>query len=385
MSAERFRGIRIFDITDLKKAEAGRGGADLPRIAHAHAGHRSEGQGEPSTSTVRARARSDRAKSWPAAPGSIPKEDPNTALFSIDVIKVPLASAGEGGDRQSPAHLRGPEDRRHRGPVAGRRSRAGHAELADDQSVSRHHGLPGDRPGRRRLLGQRHPDGHLRSREPGAPRSRRSTRTSPTGTRRRSTTTAPRSCSPTSGAAVGRPRCRATDLPTWGADAIFDIVDKKLRFGGYYKMPAAQTEQENCVAHNGSLIPVPGRDIMVQAWYQGGVSVFDFTDSANAVRDCVLRPRPDRRDKQLVSGGYWSTYWYNGNIYGAEIARGLDVFRLTAERAPDAERDRRRHAGPLRASSTRSSSRASPGRRRSSSRARISISSRGARRCRRIA
>ena len=80
-----------------------------------------------------------------------------------------------------------------------------------------------------------------------------------------------------------RPRCRATDLPTWGADAIFDIVDKKLQFKGYYKMPAPQTDQENCVAHNGSLIPVPGRDIMVQAWYQGGVSVFDFTDSANPV------------------------------------------------------------------------------------------------------
>ena len=77
-----------------------------------------------------------------------------------------------------------------------------------------------------------------------------------------------------------RPRCRATDPPNWGADAIFDIVDRKLKFEGYYKMPAPQTEQENCVAHNGSLVPVPGRDIMVQAWYQGGVSVFDFTDSA---------------------------------------------------------------------------------------------------------
>ena len=92
-----------------------------------------------------------------------------------------------------------------------------------------------------------------------------------------------------------RPRCRATDPPTWGADAIFDIVDRKMRFGGYYKLPAPQTEQENCVAHNGSLIPVPGRDIMVQAWYQGGVSVFDFTDSTQACRDRVLRSRPDRR------------------------------------------------------------------------------------------
>ena len=80
-----------------------------------------------------------------------------------------------------------------------------------------------------------------------------------------------------------RPRCRATDPVTWGANAIFDIVDRKMRFAGYYKMPAPQTEQENCVAHNGSLIPVPGRDIMVQAWYQGGVSVFDFTDPARPV------------------------------------------------------------------------------------------------------
>ena len=99
--------------------------------------------------------------------------------------------------------------------------------------------------------------------------------------RRRSTSTARRSSSPTSGAAA-RPR-RATDPPTWGADAIFDIVDRKLKFASYYKMPAPQTEQENCVAHNGSLIPVPGRDIMVQGWYQGGLSVFDFTESAKPV------------------------------------------------------------------------------------------------------
>ena len=124
-----------------------------------------------------------------------------------------------------------------------------------------------------------------------------------------------------------RPRCRATDLPNWGADAIFDIVDRKLRFGGYYKMPAAQTETENCVAHNGSLIPVPGRDIMVQAWYQGGVSVFDFTDAAKPVEIAFFDRGPiDART--LITGGYWSTYWYNGAIYGSEIARGIDVFKL---------------------------------------------------------
>ncbi len=125
-----------------------------------------------------------------------------------------------------------------------------------------------------------------------------------------------------------RPRCRATDPPTWGANAIFDIVGGKMRFRGYYKLPAPQTEQENCVAHNGSLIPVPGRDIMVQGWYQGGISVFDFTDSANPVEIAFFDRGPvDAAD--LISGGYWSAYWYNGYIYGAEIARGLDVFRLT--------------------------------------------------------
>ncbi len=101
-----------------------------------------------------------------------------------------------------------------------------------------------------------------------------------------------------------------------------------MKFGGYYKMPAPQTETENCVAHNGSLIPVPGRDIMVQAWYQGGLSVFDFTDASKPV-EIAFFDRGPIDAKQLVTGGYWSTYWYNGHIYGSEIARGIDVFQLT--------------------------------------------------------
>ena len=125
-----------------------------------------------------------------------------------------------------------------------------------------------------------------------------------------------------------RPRCRASDPSTWGANAIFDLVDRKLRFAGYYKLSVPQTEQENCVAHNGSLIPVPGRDIMVQAWYQGGLSVFDFTDAAKPV-EIAFFDRGPLDAKQLITGGYWSAYWYNGRIYATEIARGLDVFRLT--------------------------------------------------------
>ena len=124
-----------------------------------------------------------------------------------------------------------------------------------------------------------------------------------------------------------QPRCRATDPPTWGANAVFDIVDRKMQFGGYYKLPAPQGETENCVAHNGSIIPVPGRDIMVQAWYQGGVSVFDFTDSTKPV-EIAYFDRGPIDPKDVIVGGYWSTYWYNGRIYGSEISRGVDIFRL---------------------------------------------------------
>jgi len=125
----------------------------------------------------------------------------------------------------------------------------------------------------------------------------------------------------------GRPRCRAYDPLTWGADAFYDIVDGVLEFRGYFKMPAPQVEQENCVAHNGSIVPVPGRDIFVQAWYQGGISVIDFTDSANPV-EIAYFDRGPIHEEHLILGGYWSTYWYHGHIYGTEIARGLDVLKL---------------------------------------------------------
>ncbi len=124
-----------------------------------------------------------------------------------------------------------------------------------------------------------------------------------------------------------RPRCRAYDPLTWGADAIYDIVDGKLEYRSHFKMPAPQVEQENCVAHNGSIVPVPGRDIFVQAWYQGGISVMDFTDSANPVEIAYFDRGPIDAE-HLVTGGYWSAYWYNGRIYATEIVRGLDVLAL---------------------------------------------------------
>jgi hypothetical protein len=123
-------------------------------------------------------------------------------------------------------------------------------------------------------------------------------------------------------------KCRATDKPEWGADAIFTISkDRKMAFQGYYKLPAPQTAAENCVAHNGSLIPIPGRDIMAQAWYQGGISVFDWTDPKKP-KEIAFFDRGPVDSTRIESGGYWSTYWYNGYIVGSEMARGLDIFEL---------------------------------------------------------
>ena len=122
-------------------------------------------------------------------------------------------------------------------------------------------------------------------------------------------------------------RCRTTDLPEWGADAIFDVVDGKMEFASYYKLPVPQTTTENCVAHNASLVPVPGRDILVQAWYQGGLSMIDFTDSANPTEIAFFDRGPISADT-LVTAGLWSTYWYNGNVFGTEISRGFDSFAL---------------------------------------------------------
>jgi hypothetical protein len=125
----------------------------------------------------------------------------------------------------------------------------------------------------------------------------------------------------------GRARCRAWDPINWGADAIYDIDNGKLKYKSHYKMPAPQLETENCVAHNGSIIPVPGRDIFIQAWYQGGISVIDFTDSSNPI-EIAYFDRGPINETELVSGGFWSVYYYEGMIYGTEIVRGLDILEL---------------------------------------------------------
>ena len=123
------------------------------------------------------------------------------------------------------------------------------------------------------------------------------------------------------------PKCRVTDKPEWGADALFTIAHDSLTFQSYYKLPAPQTKEENCVAHNGSLIPVPGRDIMAQGWYQGGVSLFDWTDPAHP-KEIAFFDRGPMDSTKLIGAGSWAAYWYNGYLFSSEIGRGLDVFAL---------------------------------------------------------
>ncbi|HRP07541.1 MAG TPA: hypothetical protein PLL69_03545, partial [Gemmatimonadales bacterium] len=126
----------------------------------------------------------------------------------------------------------------------------------------------------------------------------------------------------------GGARCRALDPKEWGGDAIFTVENRKMVHKGYYKLPVAQTDEENCVAHNGSLVPIPGRDVIVQSWYQGGVSVFDFTDPGHP-HEIAYFDRGPIDANRMVSGGTWSVYWYNGSLVSSEIARGLDIFELT--------------------------------------------------------
>ena len=264
-------------------------------------------------------------KSSSAVPARTPKEDPNTSLFSIDVIEVPLATPSQARIVNQPrifmnetGNIAGLWQGGDHGPNT-QRSRL--TNQCHDITVYSEIGLAAGACSGNGIL--------MDISDPRNPKRLdsvidkgfaywHSATFNNDGTKVLFTD---------EWGGGGAPRCRAVDPLTWGADAIYDIVDGKLVHKGYYKMPAAQTEQENCVAHNGSLIPVPGRDIMVQAWYQGGLSVFDFTDSANA-KEIAYFDRGPINGEAMLSGGYWSTYWYNGNLYGSEMARGIDVFRL---------------------------------------------------------
>jgi hypothetical protein len=326
VSAERFRGVRIFDISDLRKPKQV-AAVQTCRGSHTHtlvtdpkdtANIYVYGSG---TSTVRS------GEELAGCSGGDPKDDPNTALFSIDVIQVPLAAPDKARIVNRPRIFADPKT----GNIAGLWQGGDHGPGTQTSRMTRQcHDITvypevglaaGACAGNGILMDISDPVNPVRL-DHVVDKSFaywHSATFNNAGTKIIFTD---------EWGGGSRPRCRATDPPTWGGNAIFDIVDRKLRFASYYKMPAPQTEQENCVAHNGSLIPVPGRDIMVQAWYQGGLSVFDFTDSEKPF-EIAFFDRGPIDAKQLISGGYWSTYWYNGHVYGAEIARGIDVFSLT--------------------------------------------------------
>jgi hypothetical protein len=329
VSPERFRGVRIFDITDLQNPKQ-IAAVQTCRGSHTHTLVVDPDDKEniyvygSGTSSVRP------GEELEGCSAGAPTEDQNTALFSIDVIQVPLKAPETAKIVNRPRIFANPET----GAIAGLWMGGSHGEGTQRTSTTNQCHDITTYPELGLAAGACSGNGILLDiADPVNPKRLdavldknfaywHSATFNNDGTKVIFTDEWGGGTSP---------RCRGTDLPTWGANAVFDIVDeggkKKMVFGGYFKMSAPQTAQENCVAHNGSMIPVPGRDIMVQAWYQGGVSVFDFTDSKNPV-EIAYFDRGPIDEKQLVLGGYWSTYWYNGYIYGSEIARGLDVLRL---------------------------------------------------------
>jgi hypothetical protein len=325
VSAERFLGVRIFDITDLSKPRQV-AAVQTCRGSHTHtvivdpkdkANIYIYGSG---TSPVRS------PEELAGCSADAPDKDSNTALFSIDVIQVPLAAPQNAKIVNRPRIFADPKTGNYSGLWQGGDYGPGTqptrvTSQCHDITVYPEIGLAaGACTGNGILMDISDPVHPVRLDQVSDKNFAfwHSATFNNDGTKVLFTD---------EWGGGGRPRCRAIDPPTWGADAIFNIVDKKMVFAGYYKMPAPQTELENCVAHNGSLIPIPGRDIMVQAWYQGGVSVFDFTDGQRPV-EIAFFDRGPIDGKEMRGGGFWSAYWYNGYIYGSEMARGIDVFKL---------------------------------------------------------
>jgi uncharacterized protein (DUF305 family) len=322
-SKERFRGVRIFDISDLRMPKQV-AAVQTCRGSHTHTlVSDPDNQGNLyiyASGTGSVRPKEELAECSDAT------ADPNTALFSIDVIQVPLARPENARVVSRPRIFADPAT----GAIAGLWRGGDHGpgtqktyetNMCHDITVFPELGLAaGACSGNGILLDISDPAKPVRLDQVVDPTFAywHSATFNNDGTKVIFTD---------EWGGGGRARCRASDPKNWGADAIFDIVDRKLQFRSYYKMPAPQTEQENCVAHNGSLISVPGRDIMVQAWYQGGISVFDFTDSSKPV-EIAFFDRGPLAETKMILGGYWSAYWYDGFIYGTEIARGLDVLKL---------------------------------------------------------
>ena len=323
---ERFRGVRIFDISDIKKPKQV-AAVQTCRGSHTHTLVLDPNDKENVYIYVSGTSFVRQSEELAGCSGGEPDKNPDTALFRIDVIKVPVAHPEEAAIVSHPRVFIDPRSGVINGLSNGGSHDKGEEKPRDtdqchDITVYSAIGLAaGACSGNGILLDIKDPVNPKRVDAVNDPNYSywHSATFSNDGSKVVFTDEW--------GGGLGA-RCRANDPSKWGADAIFNLKDDKLSFANYYKMPAAQGDTENCVAHNGSLIPVPGRDIEVQAWYQGGVSVMDFTDPSHP-QEIAYFDRGPIDPKMLVLGGDWSAYWYNGSIYGSEIARGLDVFQLT--------------------------------------------------------
>jgi hypothetical protein len=325
---ERFRGVRIFDISDIKNPKQV-AAVQTCRGSHTHTLVTDPNDKENVYIYVSGTSFVRQPEELAGCSGEKPDKDPNTALFRIDVIKVPLAAPQDAKVVSSPRVFidarTGAMNGLNNGGTHGKKGKEekpADTDQCHDITVYSAIGLAaGACSGNGIVLDIKDPVHPKRLDAVNDPNYSywHSASFSNDGSKVVFTDEW--------GGGLGA-RCRQNDPNKWGADAIFRLKDDKLSFANYYKLPAAQTDSENCVAHNGSLIPVPGRDIEVQAWYQGGVSVMDFTDPAQPF-EIAYFDRGPIDPKVLVLGGEWSAYWYNGYIYGSEIARGLDVFELT--------------------------------------------------------
>jgi hypothetical protein len=324
---DRFRGVRIFDITDIKNPK------QVAAVQTCRGSHTHTLVTDPNdknnvyiyvsgTSFVR------QDEELAGCSGDAPDKDPKTALFRIDVIKVPLASPQDAQIVSSPRLFSDPTSGKLNALTSGGSHGKDGPEKPEDTdqchdiTVYSAIGLAaGACSGNGLLIDIKDPANPKRLDAVNDPNYAYWHSASFSNDGKKVVFT------DEWGGGLGA-RCRPNDPIKWGADSIFHLQDNKLKFASYYKLPSAQGDSENCVAHNGSLIPVPGRDIEVQAWYQGGISIVDFTDAEHPVEIGYFDRGPINPD-MLVLGGDWSAYWYNGHIYASEIARGLDVLELT--------------------------------------------------------
>ena len=325
---DRFRGVRIFDISDIKNPKQV-AAVQTCRGSHTHTLVLDPNDKDNVYIYVSGTSFVRQSEELEGCSGETPDKDPNTALFRIEVIKVPVAAPQDAKVVASPRVFIDPRTGALNGlnnggshGKDGEKGKPSDTDQCHDITVYSAIGLAaGACSGNGILLDVKDPIHPKRLDAVNDPNYAywHSASFSNDGSKVVFTDEW--------GGGLGA-RCRPTDPNKWGADAIFNLKDEKFSLAGYYKLPAAQGDTENCVAHNGSLVPVPGRDIEVQSWYQGGISVMDFTDPAHPF-EIAYFDRGPIDPKTLVLGGDWSAYWYNGSIYASEIARGLDILELT--------------------------------------------------------